>query len=227
MPGPTKETYAALARAFDHFNRELFDNELPECLITMQRRKNCRGYFHAEQLHRLGEPKQVTHEIALNPATFEGRSTIEILSTLVHEMTHLWQQAHGKPSRTGYHNKQWAAKMIEIGLIPSDTGKPRGKQTGQKVSHYIAPGKPFATAARSLAAIETFPLFQDRADGDDDRAAKKTASKTRYTCPTCETNAWAKPETNLYCGDCQEQMVTEEELLDRRAKLIDLFENEE
>jgi hypothetical protein len=42
----------------------------------------------------------------------------------VHEMAHVWQHAHGKPSRNGYHNKEWAAKMDERGLIPSDTHPP-------------------------------------------------------------------------------------------------------
>ena len=34
---------------------------------------------------------------------------------------------------------------------------------------------------------------------------KKAASKTKYTCPTCGANAWAKPDTQLICGACYEQ----------------------
>ena len=30
----------------------------------------------------------------------------------------------------------------------------------------------------------------------------KAASKTKYSCPGCGLNAWAKPETTLYCGEC-------------------------
>lgn len=40
-----------------------------------------------------------THEIALNPDHFAGRSDEDILSTLVHEMVYAWQRAFGKPSR--------------------------------------------------------------------------------------------------------------------------------
>ena len=32
-------------------------------------------------------------------------------------MCHQWQQHFGKPSRNGYHNKQWADKMESVGLI--------------------------------------------------------------------------------------------------------------
>jgi hypothetical protein len=33
---------------------------------------------------------------------------------------------------------------------------------------------------------------------------KKAASKTKYTCEACGTNAWAKPDTALICGTCYE-----------------------
>ena len=61
----------------------------------------------------------------MNPDTFTGRTDEEILSTLAHEMAHVWQQTHGKPPRRSYHDRQWAAKMKEIGLQPSTTGAAR------------------------------------------------------------------------------------------------------
>src|SRR5436305_1416322 len=39
---------------------------------------------------------------------------------------------------------------------------------------------------------------------------KKAASKTRYTCPDCQANAWAKPEVHLICGECEQRMVADE-----------------
>ena len=30
----------------------------------------------------------------------------------------------------------------------------------------------------------------------------KRKSKTKYSCKKCGINAWAKPKTNLVCGDC-------------------------
>jgi len=41
---------------------------------------------------------------------FGGRTDEEILSTLVHEMAHLSQEAHGKAPRRCYHDKQWGAR---------------------------------------------------------------------------------------------------------------------
>src|SRR5277367_844570 len=40
---------------------------------------------------------------------------------------------------------------------------------------------------------------------------KKSASTTRYTCPECGVNAWAKPQVSLICGDCDEPMGADEE----------------
>ena len=32
-----------------------------------------------------------------------------------------------------------------------------------------------------------------------------------HTCPGCGANAWAKPETKLVCGECNEGMEAEEQ----------------
>lgn len=43
----------------------------------------------------------------------------------------------------------------------------------------------------------------------DAKKQKKAASETKYICPECATNAWAKPEAKLICGACDEPMVAE------------------
>jgi hypothetical protein len=128
---PTAKTYAALNQAFDFFNVRLFAGELPPCLVTLQRKNKAYGYFAGGRFGSK-DGTEITDEIALNPSHFKSRTDEQSLSTLAHEMTHLWQHHFGKPSRSGYHNKEWAAKMHAIGLHPSDTGRPGGKETGQQ-----------------------------------------------------------------------------------------------
>ena len=130
--------------AFAHFNRALFEGGLPPCLITMSRRG--RGYFKAQAWQGRG---QVTDEISLSPNQL-GEPTLDTLAVLVHEMTHQWQAHFGAPSRSGYHNREWGARMETLGLIPSDTGRPGGKRTGQSMGHYVSNGGPFEQAAKSL-----------------------------------------------------------------------------
>jgi len=206
---PTQQTYKTLDDAYRFFNARLFGGQLPPCLITMQRSKKAYGYFAGGRFGS-ADGNQVTDEIALNPSHFRSRTTEESLSTLVHEMAHLRQHHFGKPSRTGYHNKEWAGMMRAVGLIPSDTGAPGGKEVGQKVSHYIEPGGRFAEACAELIGQGFTALYVELwTEGDAARRKKKTASKTCYTCPSCGLNAWAKPQVTLICGDCDEALEAE------------------
>jgi predicted SprT family Zn-dependent metalloprotease len=211
MKNPTTQTYTSLTTAYDFFNRELFEDSLPPCLITIQRHKGAFGYFSGERFARTTSPKEVTDEIALNPSYFAYRNPIDVLSTLVHEMVHLWQHHYGKPPRKGYHDKQWAVKMREIGLIPSATGELGGKETGQKMTHVIEVNGRFVNSALKLLEEHPTILYHDRSNDSDTASKKKAASKTKYTCPGCGLNAWAKPEVSLICGNCKELMQTESE----------------
>src|SRR5246127_2499165 len=123
---PTEAVYKDLLYAYDYFNDVLFGGKLPPCLITMQRKPRARGYFSYERFNSRRDEQDTTDEIALNPIAFQDRTDEEILSTLVHEMVHLWQYHFGSPSRSGYHNREWADMMKRLGLPPSDTGKPGG-----------------------------------------------------------------------------------------------------
>jgi hypothetical protein len=202
IDNPTTHTYGGLNRAYEFFNEKLFDGRLPRCLITMQRHKGAYGYFAPE---RFGARDTVTDEIALNPAHIAERDERATLSTLVHEQAHLWQQHFGKPSRGGYHNKEWGTKMKQLGLHPSSTAEPGGKETGQRVSHYIIDGGAFDLAYAEFAATGAIDLFSDRWNESDEKKkarAKKAESKTAFECPGCGLKAWAKPTAALMCGEC-------------------------
>lgn len=145
---PTVELYAQLMHIADHFNHMLFGGTLPQMMFTLQRERHSAGYFSAGRWqHSSG--KSVS-EIALNSAYFANRSLLQLFQTIVHEQCHLWQHQYGAPSRPGYHNAEWAKKMDEVGLVPSSTGKPGGKKTGQKMADYPASGGKFILACVAL-----------------------------------------------------------------------------
>jgi predicted SprT family Zn-dependent metalloprotease len=208
MSTPTEQAYAELQRAYDFFNARLFGGELPPCLMTFQRKNRMYGYFSGERWDSLTGAR--TDEIAMNPAHFATRSPDEVLSTLVHEMAHLWQHHFGTPSRSAYHNREWAARMDALGLCPSDTGQPGGKRTGQSMSHYVAAGGPFAQACAVLLA-EGFALsWRDRArEHAPGKTPGKAGVRTKYTCRGCGLNAWAKAEAVLRCGTCELALAPE------------------
>lgn len=195
----TPTEYRGFQRAYDFFNAELFGNSLPHVLVTLQRRPKSLGYFSPERFCGRVD-KTAVHELALNPDGFTGNTDEEILSTLVHEMAHVWQETYGKRSSGGYHNREWAARMKEIGLQPSDTGRPGGKETGQRMSHYIFPEGAYTKAYARLKAGGFQLHWQSTKAGPQ----AKRLSKTKYTCPECGQNAWAKPGAMLLCGACHE-----------------------
>lgn len=194
----TQTEYNAFQRAYDFFNAQLFNSNLPDVLITLQRHNKAHGFLAREKF--VGRGKEATaHELALNPDHF-GRTDEAILSTLVHEMVHVWQVTHGTPPRKSYHDRQWSAKMKEIGLQPSNTGAPGGKETGAKMSHYVIEAGRFALALADLTSKGFALNWQSQTETKD--REKKAESKTKYTCPECEQNAWAKPGAVLICGVC-------------------------
>ena len=225
-PLPTAQAYSELQRAYDHFNKELFDNKLPPCLITLQRRDiRVYGYFSPSRFGSNRTKGKTIDEIALNPIHFQGKNIAEVLQTLVHEMCHLWQFHLGKPSRPGYHNRQWADKMTVIGLYPSSTGAPGGKTTGQHMADFITKDGAFEKAMRSLRKNKFKVTWYDRiieliietqdatlpvktpgkpAIGEKPKpVALATPTRRKFICPTCGLKAWAKPSAKLICGGCE------------------------
>jgi predicted SprT family Zn-dependent metalloprotease len=206
--------YRILDEAYDFLNNTFFHGQLPSCMITLQRKANSAGYYSPERFEHRKKIKH-TDEIALNPAQYHNKSDLEIISTLAHEMVHLWQNHFGNPGRRCYHNKEWAKKLESIGLMPSDTGEPGGKKTGQKMSYYIIPGGGFEREIKKFLAkgktINWQSIKYRKAKSIGGRliaeAAKPLSSKIKYSCPICKQNAWAKPRSKLVCGTCVKPLI--------------------
>jgi len=162
---PTRQIYDVLIYAFNFFNKKLFDDSLPKCIITFHRQRKIMGYAAFDRWTNKGGQK--VNEIAVNPEYFEHYPLIEIFQTICHEMVHIWQLVYGTPSRRGYHNKEWALKMHSIGLIPSSSGEPGGAETGEYMMDYILIDGPFHEACQELVGlgydfpwVDAFPMFR-------------------------------------------------------------------
>lgn len=184
---PTTTTYAELQQAYDFFNRILFANKLPKCLITLQRGNRTYGYFSAQRWANLDG--ELTDQITLNPAYFAVIPIVETMQTLVHEMVHLWQYHFGKPGRGRYHNLQWARKIEGLGLMPSSTGQPGGDRTGDHMADYAIEGGPFLRACERLLTAEFKISWYDRFP-DEEHVEQGLAS---YANQLCNPMAAASP----------------------------------
>jgi hypothetical protein len=153
---PTNELYAPLTGAYDHFNIHLFNGDLPPVIFTLQRKKHVMGFFAAKRWGNL--QGETCSEISINPSYFATSRIIEVMQTLVHEMVHAWQHTLGTPSDGHYHNKEWARKMMDVGLMPSDTGEPGGNIVGRNMSDYIIKQGRFLSCAEKLLSNPSYKL---------------------------------------------------------------------
>lgn len=216
-PKPTPEQFETYQRLFDYFNAELFNNRLPSVILNFSRKANSCGFFAP---HRWGKGQATTHEISINPTYLAAAPFMDVCQTLVHEMCHLEQMAFGKPSRTGYHNKQWSEMMEAAGLMPSTTGAPGGARVGQSMNDYPIPGGAFEKAFNAIPDDYRLPwhsresaAFMPPASGTTENGQDEEApefkppgkSKVKYSCPECSTNVWGKPGLQIKCSPCDRQ----------------------
>lgn len=198
--------YVGLQRAYDFFNETLFaDEPLPDCMITYQRRANSMGYFAPDRFSGRTAEFAKRDELALNPDAFISCTDKQICQTLTHEMVHVWQQAHGTPPSRGYHDREWSAKMKEIGLQPSSTGMVGGKETGQRMSDYVIAGGRFEQAFDRLAKMG-WRLNMQSAHQPGKKGGTRE-SKTAFLCSQCGQNAWGRPALAILCEPCGLKMI--------------------
>jgi predicted SprT family Zn-dependent metalloprotease len=145
----TNSIYLDLQFAYNFYNEKLFDGKLQPTLMTLQRHKNMLGYIFFDRFSEKNGQKYL-HELAMNSDYFAYRTTIETLSTLVHEMVHLAQRQFGNPSKQSYHDHEFKDMMFAVGLVTSHNGKPDGKPVGQKMDHYIFKGGKFLEVSIEL-----------------------------------------------------------------------------
>lgn len=227
LPTPTEQQFKALNSAYKYFNRKLFSGQLPGCILNFSRLRGSHGFLAPDRWKHLEDEEFSIHEISLTPNTLY-RTPIEIFSTLVHEMCHLWQWEFGNPSRNGYHNREWSKKMLAVGLIPSHTGKPGGKMTGQSMTHYVEKNGAYHKAFLKMperyvlpftsldgevmkSLIERTEVGPDSGKSDRRKKLQKlrpvSRKKTKYTCPECKINVWGKPNLRIRCEECESLFV--------------------
>jgi DNA-directed RNA polymerase subunit RPC12/RpoP len=106
--------------------------------------------------------------------------------------------------------------MESIGLMPSNTGLPGGKKTGQQMTHYVIEGGPFETICKELLANNFKISWADRfipinflvptpEPGGKTEPEPKIKSKNKYICAECGASVWGKPDLKIICGQCQRE----------------------
>ncbi|SDU42531.1 SprT-like domain-containing protein [Stappia sp. ES.058] len=228
---PAVEVPQEFITIFDEFNSAFWDGALSDCIFTYTHQTRILGYYSPKSLVRSSGERCA--KIALNPVHLALLHPISATSILAHEMAHHWRHtlgpvdSKGNRGSVGYHDKAWGDEMKRIGLFPSNTGCPGGKETGQQVMHYIIPDGPFDQLATRLfesgmrfnwhEAIDAEPANSfDKANpfatgrSRKTKVPKKKQTRAKFTCSVCGLNAWAKPQAALTCTTCAKPLILSE-----------------
>jgi len=172
-----------LYRFFDLFNRRFFEGLLPTPAISFRS-----GRMTGLGWYRIGRNEfGVKDQINLN-SIYLGRSRYQTLKTLLHEMTHQWQDYFGKRSASGwYHNKHFQTKSEELG-IPSDS---RGQTIGIT--------DPFVAFCRQHG-VDFSELLEE---AEEYRLAEERRGRSKLQKYSCGcTNIWAATRVDAICKVC-------------------------
>jgi len=202
--------YMDLSIAYGFLNKRLFSGELPDCHLTLSVKANSYGYFRTNSYQNKQNETVTRHEIALNPCYF-SRDDKAVLSTLVHEMLHLWQHVGGNDSAKVYHNAEFCAKMLVFGLQCIDSKTGQAITAGQNCTQNVINNGLFDRVAEQL--IETgwkvnWQRVDDLTSQKQGKGGKgKDKSKVKFQCPQCSQAAWGKSSLNILCGICNVPMT--------------------
>lgn len=195
---------AALERAYDVINKELFESALSKKpVITIAPTPGAYGHFTPYDSWQDADGN-ARFEINLGANTID-RPAIETIATLVHEMVHQYCHEQGlKDTSRGntYHNKVF---------------KREAERAGLKIDHEAGIGYSVTSPGEKLLALEKRGAFKDVANtlhrvGGSRRVSptgKKSSSTRKYVCHSCGMSVRATREVNIMCMDCEEQMETE------------------
>lgn len=113
----TSRTAGYLEKMFRALNRDFFGGELEEPIITIQ--STPRAYGHVTVAKTWRRKDDWRHELNIGAETLE-RPIENVAATMLHEMVHLYNLAHGVQdcSRGGaYHNRKFKEEAERRGLV--------------------------------------------------------------------------------------------------------------
>lgn len=204
-----------LETAFWVLNRVYFNDELPEAVITIQSSQRAYGHITVRKVWK--DSFDSYHEINI-AAEYLNRPVENIISTLLHEMCHLYaMENHIKDtSNQGrYHNKRFKeiaeARDLKIShsqyigwsvTEPTDKLKAVIKENGlDKKIDCVRMG--VVTAGGNGGT-------DGGSDGTDGNLPKKKSSTRKYMCMGCRNSVRATKDVNIMCMDCGLKMEKQE-----------------
>lgn len=201
-----------LHKAFDCFNREFYNNELPQVIITIQSKgkRSSLGWFTKGKVWDDGT--QEKHEINIS-AEYANREFMDIMRTLHHEMIHLYCAVNDikNTSRGGtYHNTNFKRVSEEHGFYYKENAydKKCGWSFSSLTNETIEKIKNFGIDE----SVFSLRRYDFSASGSDKE--KKKSNIIKWQCGCGQIVRSSKDGLNIICGDCGTKFKKEEDIND-------------
>lgn len=220
----TKVIYSKMQTAVDEIEKYFFTSKKMERFPSVLYAVNyscSRGvvaYVRPNSLYDT-DKKEVVQYLCINPS-FLSRGLEYLLSTLVHELCHVYEIAYIHIPRGGYHTKEWAQLMEGCGLAPRYHNASRTSvdetiiEGGVFVSFVEYFTKKYGANYFNLTTHDcittdngnkpTTPADdgRPRADNADKPIKIYNRNKIKYTCAGCGAKVWGKANLHIICADC-------------------------
>lgn len=202
-----------LEKIYRQLNTDMFGGELEEVLITVQSSSRSYGYVTCNKVWKVkGICK---YELNIS-AEYLDRPIEDIVSTILHEMVHVYNQMHGiQDCSRGmtYHNKRFREKAESVGLMvehDSRIGWSITKPSEKLIDYIVAQQWTDILISRVRTTAISAPT--DKGNGDkgvsDNAQDKKPSSTRKYICPRCGMSVRATKTVRIKCADCDMMMTT-------------------
>lgn len=184
-----------LQNMFQFLNKNIFHDELPEVVVTVQKSKpTILGYFTLDKIWKDKKKEEVDfYEINISAHSL-NRDIVAIAETLCHEMVHLKNKVNGIKDCSGQvHNKKFSIAAAQALLVTEKV--PKIGWTTKASEKFTA----MITKAVEEKIIDptNFDLFRSIIP------SPPAPKMYRYKCEECGITVQSRKFINLRCIDCK------------------------
>jgi ribosomal protein S27AE len=203
-----------LQRMFRFLNATYFNNELERPVITILT-DNTSGAYGWISVNKVWSSKDNAWFREINLcAEYLNRSPELVITTLMHEMCHLYNIQYGvqDTSRHGtYHNGQFKAVAEARGLLVEKDSKYGYCITKPSPEFTVLVKKNCRAGCFKLERLKTYrdgtpKVTVTGSDGKEKTVTRTKQSSRKYICPKCGMTVRATEEVHVICGDCGVEM---------------------
>ena len=206
---------AYLNTVFDLLNARYFDSALSRPVITIQSTPKAYGHYTKFDAWSIDGEKGM-REINIGAGTL-SRPIENVVSTLLHEMCHYWNDLQGvKDCSRGntYHNKHFktAAEARDLIVTHHDTygwaiTAPSDALVEFCIENNLSEIRLNRNDGTSLRIAGTGTHAGSSGGSSNGTQVKKPSSTRKYICPCCGLSVRATKAVNIGCLDCLEPLI--------------------